>query len=252
VWGRDLAKQRSTTERCEVDSSIFNGIAALDGDAFDPAQVEDKVVLLVNVASRCGLTTQYEGLERLQKRFADRGFTVLGVPCNQFAGQEPGSAEEIREFCSATYGTTFPLTEKLDVNGHRRHPLFDWLTEAPDADGQAGEIEWNFEKFLVSREGTVVARFRPPVEPESEEVVAAIETALGAQPPTTRTVKANQVKIGDRVLDRGGNALLVSRIDEGMLGQDGLLAFVEDSPARWAKLPTPSDAEVQVLTGAEG
>jgi glutathione peroxidase len=234
-----------------VDSSIFNGIAALDGGALDPAQVEDKVVLVVNVASRCGLTTQYEGLERLQKRFADRGFTVLGVPCNQFAGQEPGSAEEIQEFCSATYGTSFPLTEKLDVNGRRRHPLFDWLTETPDPDGRAGEIEWNFEKFLVSREGTVVARFRPPVEPESEEVVAAIEAALGA-PPATRTVKAAEVKVGDRVLAPNGTALLVNRIDEAMMGRDGLLAFVEDSPARWAKLPSASDAEVQVLTGAEG
>jgi glutathione peroxidase len=234
-----------------VDSSIFNGIAALDGGALDPAQVEDKVVLVVNVASRCGLTTQYEGLERLQKRFADRGFTVLGVPCNQFAGQEPGSAEEIQEFCSATYGTSFPLTEKLDVNGRRRHPLFDWLTETPDPDGRAGEIEWNFEKFLVSREGTVVARFRPPVEPESEEVVAAIEAALGA-PPATRTVKAAEVKVGDRVLAPNGTALLVNRIDEAMMGRDGLLAFVEDSSARWAKLPSASDAEVQVLTGAEG
>jgi glutathione peroxidase len=234
-----------------VDSSFFNGIAALDGGALDLAQVEDKVVLVVNVASRCGLTAQYEGLERLQKRFADRGFTVLGVPCNQFAGQEPGSAEEIREFCSATYGTTFPLTEKLDVNGRRRHPLFDWLTETADAEGQAGEIEWNFEKFLVSREGTVVARFRPPVEPESEALVAAIEAALGARPPATRTLPAAEVKIGDRVLGPDGTALLVSRIDENMMGRDGLLAFVEDSPARWAKLPTPSDAEVQVLTGAE-
>ena len=216
-----------------MDSSIFNGIAALDGGAFDPSQVEDKVVLVVNVASRCGLTAQYEGLERLQKRFADRGFTVLGVPCNQFAGQEPGSAEEIREFCSATYGTTFPLTE------------------TPDSGGRAGEIEWNFEKFLVSREGTVAARFRPPVEPESEEVVAAIEAALGARPPATRTVPAAAVKVGDRVLGPDGTALLVSRIDEDMLGRAGLLAFVEDSPARWAKLPTTSDAEVQVLTGAE-
>ena len=234
-----------------MDSSIFNGIAALDGGALDPAQVEDKVVLIVNVASRCGLTTQYEGLERLQKRFGEQGFIVLGVPCNQFAGQEPGSAEEIREFCSATYGTSFPLTEKLDVNGRRRHPLFDWLAEAPDADGRAGEIEWNFEKFLVSREGTVAARFRPPVDPESGEVVAAIEAALGARPPATRTAKAGEVKIGDRVLAPDGTALLVSRVDEGMLGQEGLLAFVEDSPARWAKLPTPSDADVQVLTGTE-
>jgi glutathione peroxidase len=245
------AEQRFDFERCEVDSSIFNGIATLDGGALDPEQVEGKVVLLVNVASRCGLTPQYEGLERLEKRFGDRGFTVLGVPCNQFAGQEPGSAEDIREFCSATYGTTFPLTEKLDVNGRRRHPLFDWLTETPDADGRAGEVEWNFEKFLVTREGTVTARFRPPVEPESDEVVAAIEAALGAEPPATRTVPAAEVKVGDRVLGPDGTALLVSRIDQAMMGRDGLLAFVEDSPARWAKLPTPADAEVQVLTGSE-
>ena len=162
-----------------MDSSIFNGIAALDGGALDAAQLEDNVVLVVNVASRCGLTPQYEGLERLQKRFGEQGFTVLGTPCNQFAGQEPGSAEEIREFCSTTYGTTFPLTEKLDVNGEGRHPLFASLTESPDADGEAGDIQWNFEKFLVSREGAVVARFRPTVEPESDEVVAAIEAAIG-------------------------------------------------------------------------
>ncbi|MGH2937585.1 MAG: glutathione peroxidase [Solirubrobacterales bacterium] len=162
-----------------MDSSIFNGIAALDGGALDPALLEAKVVLVVNVASRCGLTPQYEGLERLQKRFGDQGFTVLGAPCNQFAGQEPGSAEEIAEFCSATYGTTFPMTEKLDVNGDGRHALFASLTESPDAEGEAGDVQWNFEKFLVTREGTVAARFRPTVEPESDEVVAAIETALG-------------------------------------------------------------------------
>ena len=232
-----------------MDSSIFNGITALDGGALDTEALEGDAVLVVNVASRCGLTPQYEGLERLQKRFADRGFTVLGVPCNQFAGQEPGSAEEIGEFCSATYGTTFPLTEKLDVNGRRRPPLFDWLTETADTDGRAGEIEWNFEKFLVSRDGTVVARFRPPVDPESDEVVAAIEAALGS--PATRTAKAAEVKVGDRVLGADGTALLVTRIDESMLGQDGLLALVEDSPARWAKMPMPSDAEVQILTGWE-
>jgi glutathione peroxidase len=233
-----------------VDSSIFNGIAALDGGALNAAQLEDNAVLVVNVASRCGLTPQYEGLERLQKRFGEQGFTVLGVPCNQFAGQEPGSAEEIGEFCSATYGTTFPLTEKLDVNGQRRHPVFGWLTATPDAEGRAGEIEWNFEKFLVSRQGTVVARFRPPVDPESDEVVAAIEAALDGK-PATRTVKAADVKVGDRVLAPDGTAHLVSRIDPAMLGRDGLLAFVEDTPARWAKLPTPSDAEIEVLTGAE-
>ncbi len=161
-----------------MDSSIFNGIAALDDSALDTAQLEDNVVLVVNVASRCGLTGQYEGLERLQKRFADRGFTVLGVPCNQFAGQEPGSAEEIQEFCSATYGTTFPLTEKLEVNGTDRHPLFASLTATPDADGEAGDIQWNFEKFLVAPSGEVRARFRPTVTPESDEVVGAIEALL--------------------------------------------------------------------------
>lgn len=103
---------------------------------------------------------------------------MLGVPCNQFAGQEPGTSEEIAEFCSATYGTTFPLTEKLDVNGQNRHPLFEWLTAAPDADGQAGEVQWNFEKFLISPAGEIVARFRPTVEPEDERVISAIESVL--------------------------------------------------------------------------
>jgi glutathione peroxidase len=153
-------------------------LTSLDGNALDTALLEGKAVLVVNVASKCGLTPQYEGLERLQKRFGGDGFTVLGVPCNQFAGQEPGTPEEIQTFCSTTYGTTFPMTEKLDVNGRRRAPLYQWLTSTPDADGRAGEVEWNFEKFLVSPSGDVVARFRPPVEPEDERVVAAIEGAL--------------------------------------------------------------------------
>jgi glutathione peroxidase len=229
-----------------VDGSIFSGIEALGGGELDTAQLEGNAVLVVNVASRCGLTPQYEGLERLQKRFAERGFQVVGVPCNQFAGQEPGDAEEIRKFCSATYGTTFPLTEKLDVNGHRRHPLFEWLTETPDADGRAGEVDWNFEKFLVSRDGTAVIRFRPTVDPESEAVVAAIEAALVS--PPTRTVRASEVEIGDRLLGPDGSGLLVTRIDQGVLGSEDLLAFVEDSPARWKKLPLPRDAEVEILS----
>jgi glutathione peroxidase len=153
-------------------------LTSLGGNALDAALLEGKTVLVVNVASKCGLTPQYEGLERLQKRFGGDGFTVLGVPCNQFAGQEPGTPEEIQTFCSTTYGTTFPMTEKLDVNGRRRAPLYQWLTSTPDADGRAGEVEWNFEKFLVSPSGDVVARFRPPVEPEDERVIAAIEGAL--------------------------------------------------------------------------
>ncbi|MDQ1741001.1 MAG: glutathione peroxidase [Pseudonocardiales bacterium] len=134
--------------------------------------------LVVNVASRCGLTPQYEGLERLQKRFADRGFTVLGVPCNQFAGQEPGSSEQIAEFCSTTYGVSFPLTEKVEVNGAGRHPLYAELVDVPDAQGYTGDIRWNFEKFLIDPDGKVVARFSPQTQPESDEVVSAIESVL--------------------------------------------------------------------------
>jgi glutathione peroxidase len=153
-------------------------IAALDGKPLDLKGLEGKAVLVVNVASKCGLTPQYTGLEELQHTYADRGFTVLGVPCNQFGGQEPGSADEISEFCSTTYGITFPITEKLDVNGQRQHPLFAELTATPDAAGEAGEIQWNFEKFLVSPAGSVVGRFRPTVAPDSEELVGAIESVL--------------------------------------------------------------------------
>ncbi|MST33355.1 glutathione peroxidase [Acidimicrobiaceae bacterium USS-CC1] len=153
-------------------------IAALDGSPLDLGRFRGRAVLVVNVASRCGLTPQYEGLERLQGRFGDRGFSVLGVPCNQFAGQEPGSAEEIAAFCSTTYGVTFPMTEKVEVNGPGRHPLYAELTAVPDATGEAGDITWNFEKFLVAPDGAVVGRFRPQVEPESDEVVAAIEEVL--------------------------------------------------------------------------
>ncbi|MEU7344364.1 MULTISPECIES: glutathione peroxidase [Streptomyces] len=137
-----------------------------------------RAVLLVNVASKCGLTPQYEGLERLQQTYGDRGLTVLGVPCNQFAGQEPGSAEEIQTFCSTTYGVTFPLLEKVDVNGADRHPLYAELTKLADADGEAGDVQWNFEKFVISPDGEPVARIRPRSEPESTEVVAAIEAQL--------------------------------------------------------------------------
>ena len=117
--------------------------------------------LVVNVASRCGLTPQYTGLEALQEEYGPRGFTVVGVPCNQFAGQEPGTAEEIAEFCSATYGVTFPMTAKVDVNGPAADPLYQRLTEVPDGSGDAGDVQWNFEKFLLDADGSVVARFRP-------------------------------------------------------------------------------------------
>jgi glutathione peroxidase len=154
-------------------------LGGIDGEPLDLAALEGRTLCVVNVASRCGLTPQYEGLERLQQRYGGAEFTVLGVPCNQFGGQEPGSGEQIQAFCSATYATSFPLTEKLDVNGRRRHPLYAWLTSAPDGDGRAGEVEWNFEKFLVSTDRQVVTRFRPAVEPEDERVIEAIEALLG-------------------------------------------------------------------------
>ncbi|PZS35606.1 MAG: glutathione peroxidase [Pseudonocardiales bacterium] len=137
--------------------------------------------LVVNVASKCGLTPQYAGLEQLQERYAGRGFTVLGIPCNQFGGQEPGSGEQIAEFCSATYGVSFPLTEKVDVNGAGRHPLYAQLVEIPDADGYTGDIRWNFEKFLVDPSGVVVARFGPKTEPEDPAVIAAVEGSLSEE-----------------------------------------------------------------------
>jgi glutathione peroxidase len=159
--------------------SIFDvQIGSLQGQPLNLADLKGKAVLVVNVASACGLTPQYTGLEHLQKQYGDRGFTVLGVPCNQFAGQEPGTAEEIATFCSTTYGVTFPITEKVDVNGQKRHPLYEQLTPTPDAKGDADDIQWNFEKFLVSPDGTVVNRFRPPVDPEAPEVVSAIEAVL--------------------------------------------------------------------------
>ncbi|HTN54831.1 MAG TPA: glutathione peroxidase [Microbacterium sp.] len=136
-----------------------------------------EVVLVVNVASRCGLTPQYEQLEELQRTYAERGFTVLGFPCNQFMGQEPGSIEQIQEFCSTTYGVTFPLSDKIKVNGRHAHELYKALKQATDANGKGGRVEWNFEKFLVGRDGSV-QRFRPKQLPDSPEIVSAIEDAL--------------------------------------------------------------------------
>jgi glutathione peroxidase len=155
-------------------------VATLDGRPSTLGAHEGKAMLVVNVASKCGLTPQYTKLEEVQKRYGAAGFTVLGVPCNQFKGQEPGTAEEIQEFCSATYGVTFPLLEKINVNDPDRHPLYAELTQTPDAAGEAGDVQWNFEKFLVASDGRVVARFRPPVEPDAPEVIAAIEDLLSA------------------------------------------------------------------------
>jgi glutathione peroxidase len=153
-------------------------MAGLQGGTVNLNELEGKAVLIVNVASKCGLTPQYTGLEHLQETYSERGFTVLGVPCNQFGGQEPGSPDEIVAFCSTNYGVTFPLTEKVDVNGADRHPLYQQLTETADSEGQGGDIQWNFEKFLVSPAGDIVARFRPMTDPQAPEVTKAIEAVL--------------------------------------------------------------------------
>ena len=158
--------------------SIYDhSVKALDGSDADLHDYEGKVALVVNVASKCGLTPQYEGLEKLQRTYEDRGFTVLGFPCNQFLGQEPGTSEEIATFCSTTYGVTFPMFEKIEVNGEGQHPLYAELTQVEDADGAAGDVQWNFEKFLVAPDGSVT-RFRPGVEPEDPTIVSAIEANL--------------------------------------------------------------------------
>ncbi|GHE75402.1 glutathione peroxidase [Streptomyces spiralis] len=167
-----------TTADSNGASPLDAEIGALQGGPANLAQYAGRAVLIVNVASRCGLTPQYAALEHLHEKYAARGFTVLGVPCNQFMGQEPGSAEEIAEFCSATYGVTFPMTEKVEVNGDGRHPLYDRLTGFADADGHSGDIRWNFEKFLLGRDGRVVARFSPQTDPEATEIVTAVEAQL--------------------------------------------------------------------------
>jgi len=155
------------------DISALNGTRNLLGD------VAGKTALFVNVASKCGLTPQYEQLQALQDRFGSDYFTVVGFPCNQFLEQEPGSADEIAEFCSVNYGVTFPLSEKIDVNGDDKHALFAELEQAADvADGHTGDIRWNFEKFLVSADGAVVGRFAPTVVPDDDAIVSAIEAQL--------------------------------------------------------------------------
>jgi glutathione peroxidase len=154
-------------------------LARLDGT---PGTLRDltggRPALLVNVASKCGLTPQYNGLEKLHEEYADRGFTVVGLPCNQFGGQEPGTSEEIAEFCSATYGVTFPMSEKVEVNGEGRHEVYEHLVGTPDDTGKVGDVQWNFEKFLVDGEGTVVARFSPMVEPQDPRLVGRVESLL--------------------------------------------------------------------------
>lgn len=152
-------------------------LTTIDGRPTSLADYADQVVLVVNVASKCGLTPQYTKLEELQKTYGQRGFTVLGFPCNQLAGQEPGSAEKIQEFCSTNFGVTFPLFEKTTVNGRRAHPLYQELTKTPDPDQQAGRVKWNFEKFIITPDNTV-SRFRPTTQPDDPRIIATIESGL--------------------------------------------------------------------------
>ena len=159
--------------------SIYDApVKTLDGEPASLADYKGKALLIVNVASQCGLTPQYAGLEELHKKYGEKGFEVLGFPCNQFGAQEPGTADEIKTFCETSYGVSFPLFEKIEVNGDGRHPLYEQLTQKEDAEGKAGDIQWNFEKFLVSPDGDVVERFRPLVTPEDASLVEAIEAQL--------------------------------------------------------------------------
>ncbi|MDT5279318.1 MAG: glutathione peroxidase [Mycobacterium sp.] len=153
-------------------------LTTLDGRPTTLAELAEGAALVVNVASKCGLTPQYTALEQLAKDYGERGLTVIGVPCNQFMGQEPGTAEEILTFCSTNYGVTFPLLAKTDVNGPDRHPLYAELTNTPDDSGEAGDVQWNFEKFLLAPGGEAVNRFRPRTVPDAPEVIAAIEAVL--------------------------------------------------------------------------
>jgi glutathione peroxidase len=155
-------------------------LKTIDGKPARLSDYEGQVVLAVNVASKCGLTPQYAGLQRLYDTYHERGFTVLGFPCNQFFRQEPGSEEQIQKFCSLNYGVSFPLFQKLDVKGSHQHPLYQVLSESPDDSGKAGDVTWNFEKFLVGRDGRVVRRFRPKTEPEAPVIVEAVEQQIGA------------------------------------------------------------------------
>ena len=159
--------------------SIYDApVQTLAGEPANLADYKGKALLVVNVASQCGLTPQYTGLQQLHETYGDRGFEVLGFPCNQFGAQEPGTSDEIKTFCETNYGVNFPMFAKIDVNGDERHPLYEQLTAKEDAEGKAGDVAWNFEKFLISPDGEIVERFRPLVTPEDPGLVSAIEAQL--------------------------------------------------------------------------
>ena len=164
-----------------MNSLLDFKVKSITGDEVELGQYKGRVVLVVNVASECGLTPQYAGLQKLYEEKKDQGLVVLGFPCNQFGGQEPGSNQEIAQFCSANYKVSFPLFSKIDVNGADASPLYKYLTSLDTQPQPKGRVTWNFEKFLVGRSGKVVARFTPNVEPDAPEVLAAIERELAAK-----------------------------------------------------------------------
>lgn len=171
----------TVSDKQEFTAMWNAAVKTLQGQPTNLAAYKGKALLVVNVASKCGLTPQYSTLEALQKKYADKGFTVVGFPCNQFNGQEPGSAEDIAKFCSSTYGVTFPMMEKIEVNGPGRHEIYKALTEVADSTGHTGDIRWNFEKFVISADGSKITRFGPKTTPDDPAVIAAIEASLPAK-----------------------------------------------------------------------
>ncbi|MCA9631273.1 MAG: glutathione peroxidase [Myxococcales bacterium] len=161
-------------------SSVYDfSLKRITGENQSLGEYDGKVLLIVNVASKCGLTPHYNGLQKLYEQYADRGLEVLGFPCNQFGAQEPGSEADIQEFCTTNFSVSFPMFSKVEVNGPGRDPLYGWLTSQSTEPDGPGDIKWNFAKFLVGRDGQVIARFAPTVEPEAPELKAAVEKALG-------------------------------------------------------------------------
>lgn len=226
-------------------------VPGIDGAPIELDRFRGSTTLIVNVASACGLTPQYASLQELHDRYADRGFTVIGIPCNQFNEQEPGSEGEIAEFCSASYGVTFPLAGKTEVNGVHRHPLYAHLTQTPDAEGVAGNVRWNFEKFLVGPDGQVAGRFRPFTTPDAPEVVTAIEETLhAAGTPVWEEATAADVVAGDRVRAASGTEITVTRVEPDFLGNAGLCGLIEDSAVRWLALPLRGEVAVEILRRA--